>query len=139
MREVIARRIETIMGKRLGHMIREFREKQGRTIEEAARGLLSAAELSRVENGTKEIEYLIMEALFETYGKSLDKLEIVVSSDEYRILELRLLYKIVLKFFKFANAFFFKIFYTVIHREHLSFVCILVVSLKYFITKLGVL
>ena len=54
-------------------MIREFREKQGRTIEEAARGLLSAAELSRVENGTKEIEYLIMEALFETYGKSLDK------------------------------------------------------------------
>lgn len=26
------------MGKRLGHMIREFREKQGRTIEEAARG-----------------------------------------------------------------------------------------------------
>lgn len=62
------------MGKRLGHMIREFREKQGRTIEEAARGLLSAAELSRVENGTKEIEYLIMEALFETYGKSLDKL-----------------------------------------------------------------
>ncbi len=30
-----------------------------------------------------------MEALFETYGKSLDKLEIVVSSDEYRILELR--------------------------------------------------
>lgn len=70
-------------------MIREFREKQGRTIEEAARGLLSAAELSRVENGTKEIEYLIMEALFETYGKSLDKLEIVVSSDEYRILELR--------------------------------------------------
>ena len=59
------------MGKRLGHMIREFREKQGRTIEEAARGLLSAAELSRVENGTKEIEYLIMEALFETYGKSL--------------------------------------------------------------------
>ena len=76
-REVIARRIETIMGKRLGHMIREFREKQGRTIEEAARGLLSAAELSRVENGTKEIEYLIMEALFETYGKSLDKLEFV--------------------------------------------------------------
>ena len=64
------------MGKRLGHMIREFREKQGRTIEEAARGLLSAAELSRVENGTKEIEYLIMEALFETYGKSLDKLEL---------------------------------------------------------------
>jgi len=64
------------MGKRLGHMIREFREKQGRTIEEAARGLLSAAELSRVENGTKEIEYLIMEALFETYGKSLDKLDI---------------------------------------------------------------
>lgn len=78
MREVIARRIETIMGKRLGHMIREFREKQGRTIEEAARGLLSAAELSRVENGTKEIEYLIMEALFETYGKSLDKLEILI-------------------------------------------------------------
>lgn len=64
------------MGKRLGHMIREFREKQGRTIEEAARGLLSAAELSRVENGTKEIEYLIMEALFETYGKSLDKFEL---------------------------------------------------------------
>ena len=39
----------------------------------------------------------------------------------------------------FFNAFFFKIFYTVIHGEHLSFVCILVVSLKYFITKLGVL
>ena len=67
------------MGKRLGHMIREFREKQGRTIEEAARGLLSAAELSRVENGTKEIEYLIMEALFETYGKSLDKLVVCIT------------------------------------------------------------
>lgn len=58
-------------------MIREFREKQGRTIEEAARGLLSAAELSRVENGTKEIEYH-NGSTFETYGKSLDKLEIVV-------------------------------------------------------------
>ena len=77
------------MGKKLGYMIHELREKQGRTIENAARGLLSEAELSRVENGTKEIEYLVMEALFETYGKSLDKLEIVVSSDEYGILELR--------------------------------------------------
>ena len=55
------------MGKKLGYMIHELREKQGRTIENAARGLLSEAELSRVENGTKEIEYLVMEALFETY------------------------------------------------------------------------
>ena len=38
-----------------------------------------------------------------------------------------------------SNRYFFKIFYTIIHKEHLSFVCILVVSLKYFITKLGVL
>ena len=36
------------MGKRLGHMIREFREKQGRTIEEAARGLLNFRELRMV-------------------------------------------------------------------------------------------
>lgn len=46
------------MGKRLGHMIREFREKQGRTIEEAARGLLSAAELSRVEMVRKRLNIL---------------------------------------------------------------------------------
>lgn len=77
------------MGKKLGHMIHELREKQGRTIEDAARGLLSEAELSRVENGTKETEYLILEALFETYGKSLDKLEIVVSIEEYGLLNLR--------------------------------------------------
>lgn len=36
-----------------------------------------------------------------------------------------LLHKIIFQFFKFTNAFFFKIFYTVNHRGHLAFSCIL--------------
>ena len=87
--EVLREGQKNVMGKKLGHMIHEIRMKEERTIQEATRGLMSEAELSRVENGSKEIEYLVMEALFETYGKSLDKLEIVVSIDEYEILKLR--------------------------------------------------
>lgn len=70
-------------------MMWKLRERLHINQEDLAKGILSAADLSRVEHGTKEIDYFELEALFQRMGKSLDKLELVLSRKEYQLLCIR--------------------------------------------------
>lgn len=69
--------------KRVGEMIYSLRCEKNIPQKKLARGILSVAELSRIENGTKEASSLVLETLLQRLGKSLDRLEYMVSSDEY--------------------------------------------------------
>lgn len=77
------------MENKIGFMLKELRESKARTVQNTARGIISPAELSRLESGRKETEYLLLEALFETLGTCIDKLEVTITQDEYELLETR--------------------------------------------------
>lgn len=77
------------MNKMVGKMIWKLRERLQINQEYLAKGIISASDLSRVELGTKEIDYFELEAIFQRMGKSLDKLELVLSRREYHLLCLR--------------------------------------------------
>ena len=73
----------------LGEMIYELRKGLGASQRELAKGIMSISELSRIESGEKEADYIGLEALFERLGKSLDKLELVISGEDYQLRYLR--------------------------------------------------
>ena len=73
----------------LGRMIWHIREEVERSQNDIARGLLSTAELCKIEYGEKEADYFLLEAIFQRLGKSIDKIEWIVTQEEYRLLYLR--------------------------------------------------
>lgn len=73
----------------IGNMIFSLREEIGVSQKSLARGILSISELSRIERGEKETSKILLEALFQRLGKSIDKFEIIVSGEEYNIIFLR--------------------------------------------------
>lgn len=77
------------MIQRLGIMLCEEREKMGETQKNIAEGLVSISELCRVEHGVHEIDYFVLQALFERLGKSIDKMELAVSVSEYESISYR--------------------------------------------------
>lgn len=77
------------MHNKIGYMLFNLREKAGISQKNLGRGVLSVTELSRVESGQRRIDRLHLEALFQRIGKSLDKLELAMSMEEYRLLELK--------------------------------------------------
>ncbi len=77
------------MMKQLGVMLCKEREKLGEIQKNIAVGIISISDLCRVESGELEIDYFTLQALFERLGKSIDKLELAVSSDEYESIAYR--------------------------------------------------
>lgn len=75
--------------KRIGNMLYELRESLGVSQSDLVECIMSISELSRLEAGKKEVDYVVLSTVFERLGKSLDKLELVVSEENYRILHLR--------------------------------------------------
>lgn len=73
----------------MGIMIQQLRKKVFASQENLSRGLLSAAEFSRIENGEKEADSFLMSALFQRLGKSMDQFEMAVSEEEYTLVLLR--------------------------------------------------
>lgn len=57
------------MKRSIGEMIYKLRNAAGISQKELASGLLSIAELSRVEKGEREEDKFILEALFQRLGK----------------------------------------------------------------------
>lgn len=78
----------------VGEIIYTLRKKAGISQKELAEGLLSIAELSRVENEEREEDKFILEALFQRLGKSADHFEVYASAEEYQLLLLR---KLIMK------------------------------------------
>lgn len=77
------------MMQQLGVMLFKEREKMGEKQKSIADGIISIAELCRVEHGEQEIDYFTLQALFERLGKSIDKLELAVSASEYASISYR--------------------------------------------------
>lgn len=77
------------MIQQLGVMLCKEREKTGETQKNIAEGIISISELSRVERGEHEVDYFMLQALFERLGKSIDKMELAVSVSEYEAISYR--------------------------------------------------
>ena len=80
---------EKAMMQQLGIMLCKEREKMGEKQKNVAKGIISMPDLSKVENGAMEIDYFTLQALFERLGKSIDKLELMISCEEYEAIEYR--------------------------------------------------
>ncbi|MBO5097739.1 MAG: helix-turn-helix transcriptional regulator [Agathobacter sp.] len=78
------------MKNKLGKIIFSLREQQHISGKDIARGIISVADLSRIENGEREVDLIILEALFERMGKSLDKLELALPEEEFQIIKIRI-------------------------------------------------
>ena len=70
-------------------LIYDLRKEKRVSQADLARGLISLADLSRFENGEKELSYPTIEAMVQRLGKSCDKFEIQLNTQEYNILFLR--------------------------------------------------
>ncbi len=77
------------MMQQLGVMLCKEREKMGEKQKSIAEGIISISDLCRVENGAMEVDYFTLQVLFERLGKSIDKLELMISCDEYEFIEYR--------------------------------------------------
>lgn len=77
------------MKQKIGNMLMQLRENAGVTLKDMTRGVITISSLCRVERGEKEIDYFLLEVLFQRLGKSIDKLELILSVDEYYMLYLR--------------------------------------------------
>lgn len=77
------------MMQQLGIMLCKEREKMGEKQKSVAKGIINVSDLCRVECGELEIDYFTLQALFERLGKSIDKLELAVSSSEYESIAYR--------------------------------------------------
>lgn len=73
----------------LGIMLCKERKKMGEKQKSVGEGIISISDLSKVENGAMEVDYFTLQALFERLGKSIDKLELTISCDEYEAIEYR--------------------------------------------------
>lgn len=70
-------------------MILTLREEKRISQNNLARGIMSVPQLSRLENGQTETNRIVLNALFQRLGKSLDKLELAISAEDYRVVALR--------------------------------------------------
>ena len=77
------------MVQQLGIMLCKEREKMGEIQKNVAKGIINISDLCRVECGELEIDYFTLQALFERLGKSIDKLELAIPSDEYESIAYR--------------------------------------------------
>lgn len=73
----------------MGSMISKLRQELKISQEQLGRGLTDIVELSRLENGGKETDRFLLEALFQRLGKSVDKFEMTISEEEYRLILLQ--------------------------------------------------
>lgn len=82
-------KVKVTSEKKIGYLFKNLREHERRTVQNTSRGIISQSELTKFEEGQKNIDYLSLEALFETLGKCIDKLEIAISYNEYKALDIR--------------------------------------------------
>ena len=71
----------------IGKLIRQLRKQQGMTQTTLGSGMMSKAEMSRIENGSREPDIFTLNALLHRLGKSLEYFEVVISKVEYERLK----------------------------------------------------
>lgn len=66
----------------LGETLRRLRTQKGVTLQALCEGVCSAATLSRIESGERDVDFASMELFFERLGFSADKFELYVGKEE---------------------------------------------------------
>lgn len=69
----------------VGKMLSVLREESEISRAELVRGITSEAKLLRIERGENEADWFLLQAFFQRMGKSVDKLELAVSYEEYHL------------------------------------------------------
>ena len=77
------------MNEELGVMIKTIRRQKKIPQRILCRGVCSSPELSRFENGLREVDSFVLSTLLERLGKTMNPFEMVVSVDEYHLILLR--------------------------------------------------
>ncbi|MBQ9701230.1 MAG: hypothetical protein IJV71_11510, partial [Lachnospiraceae bacterium] len=73
----------------LGALIEHERRKQNISQKQLSEGLCSGETISTFEGGFTEVDYYTTILLLQRLGKSPDKLEYIMSSDEYKKMRMR--------------------------------------------------
>ena len=73
----------------LGKLVGEIRKEKGIRQLELCQGICSVSMLSRIEQGKKEPDKMLLEALFERLGKTLLYWEKVLNNDDIRLFQLQ--------------------------------------------------
>ena len=74
---------------KIGSLLRYEREKKNISREKICHGLCTVPMLYKLEENKCETDKLLLDILFQRLGKSSDKLELIISSDEYEKLCMR--------------------------------------------------
>lgn len=74
------------MIKQIGVMIRKQRKQVGLSQKMLCRGLCSVSDLSKLENGEREIDSITLSALVQRLGKSMNSFELMISEEEYQLI-----------------------------------------------------
>ena len=73
----------------IGAIIKKIRQEKEISLKELSMGIFSPQMLKKIENDETDVDIFTMEILLQRLGKSTDKLEIILSDEEYDKLELR--------------------------------------------------
>lgn len=73
----------------IGEVLRFYREKYNLRQSDVCAGICSVSTLSKIENGSKEADSLILERLLERIGKEVLQFEMILNDYDYSLWELR--------------------------------------------------
>lgn len=73
----------------LGTILADIRRKVRASQKDIADGIISPNFMCKVERGEKELDYVVMETLFERLGKCADKIEKGITNGDYQLIRLR--------------------------------------------------
>lgn len=73
----------------VGEILRFYREKYSLNQNDVCAGICSVSTLSKIENGSKEADSLILETLLERIGKEALQFEMILNDYDYSLWELR--------------------------------------------------
>ena len=73
----------------IGEILRFYREKYNLKQSDVCAGICSVPTLSKIENGSKETDSLILETLLGRIGKEVLQFEMILNDYDYSLWELR--------------------------------------------------
>lgn len=68
----------------VGDIVRRMREEEGLGLEQLSHGLCSAATLSRIESGNREMDLLLAARIFQRLGYKIDQYELYATKEELK-------------------------------------------------------
>ena len=73
----------------IGRIIEKLRQEKNYSRKKLSQGLCSTQMLIKIENNKSDVDKFMSDILLQRLGKSPDKLEIIISNEEYRKIHIR--------------------------------------------------